>query len=144
MMIANPTAASAAATVMTKNTNTCPATPYCWANATNVRFTALSISSTHMNTMMTLRRINTPNTPITNNTAEKNSASASIRASLPTLLTQHDGADDRGEEQDARHLERQQILIEERASDRRDHAGRFDLFGGESLREREIDRRFRF
>ena len=72
MMIASPTAASAAATVMTKNTNTCPATPYTCANATNVRFTALSISSTHMKMMIALRRVSTPTTPIVNSTAEKN------------------------------------------------------------------------
>src|SRR5581483_973285 len=83
MMIASPTAASAAATVMTKNTNTWPATPYAWANAMKVKFTALSISSTHMNTMIALRRTSTPNTPITNRTAEKKSASASIRAYPP-------------------------------------------------------------
>src|SRR5258705_2300423 len=37
-MIASPTAASAAATAMTKNTNTCPPTPRFCASATNVRF----------------------------------------------------------------------------------------------------------
>src|SRR5579884_3048556 len=112
MMIARPTAASAAATVITKNTNTWPATPYACAKATNVRLTALSISSTHMNTMIALRRINTPNTPITNSTAEKNNASASILFSA--LLAKDHGADHRGEQEHARHLERQQILVEQR------------------------------
>src|SRR5215510_5566018 len=110
MMIAKPTAASAAATVMTKKTNTCPAAPYACANATNVRFTALSISSTHMNTMIALRRINTPTTPITKRTAEKKSDSASMFLSwaLPALFAEHDRADDRREQENARHLERQQ------------------------------------
>src|SRR5690349_13259172 len=96
-----------------------------------------------MKTMIAFRRINTPNTPITNNTAEKNSASASIRASLPTLLAQHDGADDRGEEQNARHLERQQVLVEQRTGDRRNDARRVDLLRRISLGQCEVDRRFR-
>src|SRR3954465_1843397 len=112
MMIARPTAASAAATVITKKTNPGPATPYACANATKLRFTALSISSMHMNTMIALRRISTPNTPIVNSTAEKKSASAGIVfASLPT---QNHSAYDGGEQQHARHLEREEIFVEQR------------------------------
>src|SRR5215510_4642415 len=126
MMIASPTAASAAATVMTKNTNTCPVIrpPYRCANAMKVRLTAFSINSTHMNTMIALRRMSTPTTPITNSTAEKNSASASTAASrgLAPLLAEHHGADDRGEQQDAGHLEREQVVLEQRSGDRRDGA----------------------
>src|SRR5690348_3273732 len=139
MMMARPTAASAAATVMTKNTNTCPAAPYACANATKVRFTALSINSTHMNTMIAFRRINTPKTPIVNSTAEKNSASASIV--LSALFAENHRADDRREKQDARHFEREQILIEERPGHRRDGAVLGDLARRETLRQREIDRR---
>src|SRR5579884_2459109 len=114
MMIASPTAASAAATVITKNTKTCPVTPYDCANATNVRFTAFSISSTHMNTMIALRRMSTPTSPITNRTAEKNSASASSTGDpsgliIGALFSEHHGSDDRRQEQNARHLERQQV-----------------------------------
>src|SRR4029078_8628603 len=116
MMIASPTAASAAATVIRKNTNAGPPAPYCCAKATKVRFTALSISSTHMNTMIALRRINTPNKPITKSAAEKKSASASMVFS--TLFAQHHRADDRREQQDARDLESQEILVEERSRDR--------------------------
>src|SRR5512132_2457333 len=111
MMIASPTAASAAATVITKNTNTCPAAPYACANATKVRFTALSISSTHMNTMIAFRRISTPNTPIANSAAEKKRASASIV--FASLLAKHHGTDDRREQQDAGHLEREEVLVEQ-------------------------------
>src|SRR3954451_9566666 len=136
MMIAKPTAASAAATVMTKNTNTCPATPYTCANATNVRFTALSISSTHMNTMMAFRRVSTPTTPIMNRTALKNSDSASM-GTLPALA-QHDGADHRREEQHARDLERQQVLVEHRRGDRRDRALRRHLVRHRVLRQRQL------
>ena len=42
MMIAKPTTASAAATVMTKNTNSWPSMPTYLENATNVRLTAFS------------------------------------------------------------------------------------------------------
>src|ERR1700750_2899871 len=128
MMIARPTAASAAATVITKKTNTCPATPYACANATKLRFTALSISSTHMNTMMALRRISTPNTPIANSTAEKNSASASILSPrFAALFAEHHRTDHRGQQQDARHFEREEILVKERRGDRCDRARLVDL-----------------
>src|SRR4029079_6543167 len=120
MMIASPTAASAAATVMTKKTKTCPATPYTCANATEVRFTALSISSTHMKTMIALRRVSTPTTPIMNRTALKNNDSLSM-GTLPAL-PQHDGPDDRRAEQHARDLEGQQVLVEHRRGHRRDRA----------------------
>src|SRR5213592_2499777 len=116
MMMARPTAASAAATVMTKNTKTCPATPYSCANATKVRFTALSISSTHMKMMIALRRVSTPTTPIVNSTAEKNSDSASI----DSPSAEHDRAHDGDEQQNARELEREQVIGEERSGDRRD------------------------
>src|SRR6185437_7187873 len=115
MMIANPTAASAAATVITKNTNTWPAAPYACANATNVRFTALSISSTHMNTMIALRRVSTPTTPIVNKTAEKKRASASI--AFASLFSEDHGTDNCREEQNARYFECKQVFIEQRTGD---------------------------
>src|SRR3954464_11901948 len=118
MMIARPTAASAAATVMTKKTNTWPATPYTCANATKLRFTALSISSTHMKMMIALRRVSTPTTPITNSTAEKRIDSPNIGAPP----SEHHGAYDGRQQEDARQLERQQILREQRPRDRRDGA----------------------
>src|SRR5215475_13201247 len=105
----------------------------------NVRLTAFSINSTHMNTMIALRRMSTPTTPMTNNTAEKNSASASTAASrgLAPLLAEHHGADDCGEQQDARHLEREQVVLEQRPSDRRDDAFVRHLLCDVSLRQRE-------
>src|SRR5512133_3170904 len=141
MMIANPTAASAAATVITKNTNTCPPMPYACANATNVRLTAFSMSSTHMNTMIALRRIKTPNTPIVNSTAEKNSASASMLLPFSALFAEDDGTDHCREQQHARHLEGQQVFVEQRTGNRGDRAALGNLPRGESLRQREIDRR---
>src|SRR5487761_2696820 len=133
MMIARPTPASAAAPVMTRNTNTWPPAPYTREKATNVRLTALSMSSTHMNRMMALRRVSTPTTPIENRTAEKNSASASIG---PPLAQDH-GADDRGQQHHARDLERQQVLVEQRPGDRGDRALGGHLLGRVSGRQCE-------
>src|SRR5262252_2587026 len=106
MMIASPTAASAAATVMTNKTNTCPAIPYTLLNATNVRFTAFSMSSTHMKITIALRRVSTPIAPTVNNTAESASDSASIDA---PPASKNDRADDSDEQQNARQLEGEQI-----------------------------------
>ena len=97
MTIARPTAASAAAIVITMMTKTWPPTPCILAKATNERFTALSMSSTHMNRMMAFRRVSTPTTPIAKRIAETNSASANHATAL--LLGQQDGADD-GHQQD--------------------------------------------
>src|SRR5438067_443437 len=64
MMIASPTAASAAATTITKNTNTCPLSRcQCAANATKDRFTPFSINSIEMKIVMMLRLIRNPATP---------------------------------------------------------------------------------
>src|SRR5881392_975160 len=133
MMIASPTAASAAATVITKKTNTCPATPCTCANATNARLTALSISSTHMKMMIALRRVSTPTTPIVNNTAEKNSDSLNIGS--PT--SQDHCTHDRSEQQHARQLEGQQVVREEWLCDRRDRPVGRDVSGDRSRRQRQ-------
>ena len=75
MMMASPTAASAAATVITKKTTTCPSTaPRLRASATKLRFTAFSMSSIAMKMTMTFRRTSTPTTPIANSTARQRSA----------------------------------------------------------------------
>src|SRR6266542_1020386 len=110
-MMASPTAASAAATAITKNTNTWPPMPRLCASATNVRFTALSISSTHMKITMTLRRNSTPATPSVKSTAEIARAGLSSMLQLP--LREHDGADDRREQQYAGDLERNEVGIEQ-------------------------------
>src|SRR6478672_3609884 len=119
MMIASPTAASAAATVMTKTTNTCPAIPYTLLSATNVRFTAFSMSSTHMKMMIALRRVSTPIAPIVNSTADNASDSASI--DLPPA-SDDDRPDDGHEQEDARQLEGEQIIREEWLRDTTDRA----------------------
>jgi len=70
MMIASPTTTSAAATTMTKNAMICPSSePLMREKVTSVRFTALSMSSTHMKTTIALRRTSTPVAPIENSAA---------------------------------------------------------------------------
>src|SRR5713101_3866611 len=65
MMMPSPTAASAAATVITKKTMTCPSIePSRPPSAINERLTAFSISSIDMYITRTLRRMTTPATPI--------------------------------------------------------------------------------
>src|SRR6266576_1702493 len=103
-MIARPTAASAAAT----------------ASAKNVRFTALSISSTHMKITIALRRRSTPSTPSVKRTAEM--ASAGLRSMLELALCEHDRAHDRGEEQHARDLEGNEVSAKQWIGDGADDA----------------------
>ena len=63
--MASPTATSAAATAMMKNTNTCASGSLCCAeNATSKRLTAFNINSMHIKTMIALRRNKTPSTPM--------------------------------------------------------------------------------
>lgn len=70
MMIANPTAASAAATVITKKTKTCPSSdPNSREKATKAKLTAFSISSMDMNMISIFRLTKTPKTPMVKSTA---------------------------------------------------------------------------
>src|SRR5918999_398693 len=74
--------------------------------------------------MIALRLVRTPTTPIVKRTAEKNSASTS---NSPPRFAEDDGADDRHKQEHARHLERQEVLVEQRFGDRRDRAPFGDL-----------------
>src|SRR5438093_1262981 len=94
--------------------------PRVCASATKVRFTALSMSSTHMKITITLRRKSTPATPSVNNTAEMKSAG--LRSILELSLREHDGPHDRGEEQDARDLEGDEVGAEQRSGHGADDA----------------------
>src|SRR5262249_5297823 len=70
-MMASPTATSAAATHITKNTSACPsAVPCRCPRATSATLAALSMSSIDMKMTSGSRRINTPSTPMLNSTAE--------------------------------------------------------------------------
>ena len=70
--MARPTAASAAATVMTKNTMICPsAVPIDRPKATKLRLTAFSMISIESRIVIRLRRTNTPAVPMANRIAER-------------------------------------------------------------------------
>src|ERR1039457_23787 len=118
-IIARPTAASAAATTITKKLKMCPFTCFNWyEKVMKLRFTALSISSMDMNTVITLRRSTKPETPSANSTALR------IRYQemgtpvilLQLLSRQHHGAQNGDQNEDRHHLERQQKLREQRAA----------------------------
>ncbi len=65
MMIARPTAASAAATAITKKTNNCPIElPRKEENVIKVKFAEFNINSIHIKTIMAFLLINTPATPV--------------------------------------------------------------------------------
>lgn len=64
-IMASPTATSAAATTIIKNTKSCAlASPNILEKATSSRFTELSISSMHMKMIMAFLRISVPMMPI--------------------------------------------------------------------------------
>src|SRR5687767_6696322 len=69
------------------------------------------MSSTHMKITIALRRVSTPIVPIVKSTAESANDSASIGASP---ASDHHGADDGHEQQNARELECEQVLVEQR------------------------------
>ncbi len=72
MMMARPMTTSQAATTMVKNAIICPSSLPCMrAKVTNAKLTALSISSTHMNITIALRRNSTPAAPMVNSSAER-------------------------------------------------------------------------
>ena len=61
----SPTATSAAATTIIKNTNTCPAGSLRYAeNAANNKLTAFNINSIDIKIIIALRLTSTPKTPI--------------------------------------------------------------------------------
>src|SRR5690242_19195719 len=96
------------------------------------------MSSTHMKMMIAFRRVSTPIAPMVNSTADSGSDSASI--DLPPA-SDHDGPDNGDEQEDARELEREQIVGEKwlrDAADRPEITHRLGVVAGaryEGLRE---------
>jgi hypothetical protein len=71
-MIPSPTAASAAATATMKIAKTCPAALCNWyEKVAMLMFTAFSINSIDISTMMMLRRTITPTRPIAKSAADR-------------------------------------------------------------------------
>src|SRR5262249_29043851 len=135
-MMASPTATSAAATHITKNTSACPsAVPWRCPKATSARFAALSINSMDMKITSGSRRISTPSTPMLKSTADsatyqnggiiapplgarqsRNTADArALLASHPALRERHD-SHDRHQQQDGGDLEREQVVGEQESA----------------------------
>src|ERR1043166_2374192 len=114
MTSARPTAASAAATVITKNTMIWPSTLFRYRPAaTNVMFTALSMISIDSRIVITLRRRNTPAVPIEKRIPDKTRYSLSVTtlSLLPRTTRDDEGADHRDEDQDRRHFEREGVSV---------------------------------
>src|SRR4029079_5737692 len=97
------------------------------------RFTAVSISSTHMKMMIALRRVSTPTTPIVNNAAESARDSASTRSSVSSTAKNH-SAVNRHQQQHARQFKSEQIFVEQRSRDSSNRTEFLKLFGGKSAR----------
>src|SRR2546425_10414798 len=139
MMIASPTAASAAATVITMKTNNWPPmSPKKPDSETSVRLTAFNISSMHRNIVIALRLMKTPTAPIVNSKAEspKYHDNGTIAFSSSTDLVcvvrsdpnrrlksalllvslascEHHRPHDRHQDQHRSHLERKQVVGEQ-------------------------------
>src|SRR5512146_3321756 len=124
MRIASPTAASAAATVITMKANTEPVgSPKYDPTAMKATLTALSMISTLMMMMSAFLRATTPTTPIPNRMPESSRyADGSIIRFSPSdlLLRQRDGPDHRPQQQHRGDLEREQVSGEQRPSHRLD------------------------
>src|SRR6267154_3951707 len=82
-----------------------------------VRFTALSISSIDMKMVMMLRRKRNPATPSANSTALRiryQEIGTPVILLIHLLQGQNDRADDRDQNQNRRHFEREKIAREQR------------------------------
>src|ERR1051325_9466116 len=152
MMIASPTAASPAATVMMKIVKTCPSSdPRRCENATRLMFTALSISSMHISTVIMLRRMITPTRPMAKIVPESSRYASVVGGTSGThrlldfllrldaledvvgirflfvrgqlALADDDRADHRHEQEERRDFERHEVVGVER------HADRFGVAG---------------
>src|ERR1043165_1440219 len=139
MMMASPTAASPAATVMMKMVKICPSSdPRREEKATRLMLTALSISSMAISTVIMFRRMMTPTRPTANRVPESiryasvlGAASSTerllhfllgldaledeVRRSLfldgaELALADDDGADHGHEEEERRNLERHEVV----------------------------------
>src|SRR3990172_12897243 len=118
MRIASPTAASAAATVITMKANTDPVgSPRCDPTAMKATLTPLSMISTLIRMMRTFLRATTPTTPMPNRIPESSRyADGSIILPSPSdlLFRQRDGPDHRRQQEHRGDLEGKQVIGEQR------------------------------
>src|SRR5580704_7140004 len=118
--MASPTPTSAAATAITNRAKTCPATVLLKApKAIRLMLTAFRISSTDMRTSTLFLRARAPYTPVQNKKAARirNSLSCMRRSSL-VPPGDHDGADQRRQEEDGGHFEGDDEVVEDGDPDR--------------------------
>ena len=122
MMMARPTAASAAATTITKKTKICPLSvvPLMREGDEASGSRALSISSIDMKMVMILRLMRKPTTPM----AEQHRAQERYQEirnqrswALLLLARQRDGAQDGDQDQHGGDFERQQEVVEEHTAE---------------------------
>src|SRR3954464_13185899 len=123
MMMARPTAASAAAWVMMKMPNICPASSWSETmkreNATNSTVTPLSMSSMLSRMPMALRRDNTPYMPSENRMLPRTRKCRrpGTRNSISVFPRDHDGADQRHGQQQRGNFEGQHIARQHQPAD---------------------------
>src|SRR5262245_27970766 len=94
-------------------------------NAMKFRFAAFNISSIPMSTMIALRRVNAPASPMPNSSVERTRYAASgvmwrsSGISFPLLLSHRNDhrADQRSGQQQADHFQRQHELVHQRVAD---------------------------
>src|SRR5215813_3459267 len=125
----SPTTTSDAATAITEMANTCPSSRPCSReNAISRRLAALSMISTDSKMINGLRRSITPSAPVENRIALRITyhwmSGPCIVLQLPRMRTEHDSADGCDEKDDRRHLEREQVVGQEKPPDRLGRAER--------------------
>src|SRR5919204_2291834 len=124
-----PTTTSDAATAITAIANTWPSSwPSRRANAISARFAPLSMISTDSRMISGLRRRKTPSAPVTKSVVARiryqTTSGPCIVSRRARVRAEHDAADRRDEQHDRRDLEREQVVGQEEAADRRRRAER--------------------
>src|SRR5262245_36249511 len=114
MMMASPTAASAAATVITKKAKSWPSIAPAWRDAaTEATLSALSITSMLIRITRAERRSSTPTSPITNRMALTSRTAPVWIMSVRLPADHEDRADHRHQQEQAGDLEGIEVVGEE-------------------------------
>src|SRR5690348_7338297 len=121
-MSPSPTTTSDAATAITEMAKIWPSSPPCSRDiAIRSRFAELSMISTESRMISGFRRSITPSAPVANSSPDSTTyhwRSGPCIALLARMRPEHDAADGRDKEDDRRHLEREQVIGQERAAER--------------------------
>src|SRR5437868_14494964 len=124
-----PTTTPEAAIAITAIANTWPSScPNRRANAIRARFAPFSMISTESRMISGLRRTSTPSAPVTKSSAARTryqpTSGPCIVLQRSRVRAEHDAADRSDEQHDRGDLEREQVVGEEQAPDRRRRAER--------------------